>query len=189
MSSAGKLCAILLLMIGVGSASQANAQGTAADYERANGLKAKYEAAAIDIAGVPSWIGDTHRFWYRKLSRGVSVYMIYDADTQQKNAAFDHDKIAASLSRLTQNTYKSQDLNLGQLRFDNNLAWFSATVDGIAVRCTIVDSACSKFEPPARAQGPVKSPDGRWEAMIVNYNLAVRQVDTKEPIVLSTDGS
>ena len=177
------------MVMAVCFASHVYAQGTAADYERANGLKAKYEAAAIDIAGVPSWIGDTHRFWYRKLSRGVSVYMIFDADTQQKNAAFDHDKIATSLSRLTSNSYKPQDLTLGQLRFDNNLAWFSATVDGIAVRCTIVDSACSKFEPPARAQGPVKSPDGRWEALIINYNLAVRQVDAKEPIVLSSDGS
>jgi len=39
-------------------------QGTAADYERASGLKAKYEAAAIDIAGQATWIGVTHRFWF-----------------------------------------------------------------------------------------------------------------------------
>ena len=49
---------------------RALAQGTAADYERANSLKAKYEAAAIDISGAATWIGNTHRFWYRKLSRG-----------------------------------------------------------------------------------------------------------------------
>ena len=89
---------ILLLFLIAFYCSFAYAQGTAADYERASGLKAKYEAAAVDIAGVPSWIGNTHRFWYRKLSRGVNVYMVFDADTLQKNAAFDHDKIAASLS-------------------------------------------------------------------------------------------
>src|SRR5207248_7860891 len=43
------------------------AQGTASDYERARKLKAKYEAAAIDIAGAATWIGNTDRFWYRKL--------------------------------------------------------------------------------------------------------------------------
>ena len=32
--------------------SIALAQGTAADYERANGLKARYEGAASDIAGI-----------------------------------------------------------------------------------------------------------------------------------------
>src|SRR6185369_15889486 len=121
---------ILLLFLIAFYCSTVYAQGTAADYARANGLKAKYEAAAIDIAGVPSWIGNTHRLWYRKLSRGVSVYMIFDADTMQKNAAFDHDKIAASLSKLTNNTFKGNDLTLAQLRFDNSVTSFTATVDG-----------------------------------------------------------
>ncbi|MGZ8844776.1 MAG: hypothetical protein ACXW18_14010, partial [Pyrinomonadaceae bacterium] len=44
-------------------------QGTPTDYERANGLKTKFEAAAIDIAGPATWVGNTHRFWYRKLSK------------------------------------------------------------------------------------------------------------------------
>src|ERR1044072_3533335 len=106
------------------------AQGTAADYERAGGLKVKYEAAVVDIAGSPTWIGNTHRFWYRKLSRGVNTYMIFDADTSQKNTAFDHDKIAASLSKLTGNTYKAQDLSLTQLRFDSGVTSFSGNMDG-----------------------------------------------------------
>jgi dipeptidyl aminopeptidase/acylaminoacyl peptidase len=165
------------------------AQGTAADYERASGLKGKYEAAAIDIAGIPSWIPNTHRLWYRKLSRGVGVYMIFDADTMQKNAAFDHDKIAASLSKLTNNTYNPRDLSLTQLRFDNNVTSFTATIDGTLVRCTIADSVCTKFELPVRPQAPIKSPDGKWEVLIINYNVAVRQVGGKEPVVLSTDGS
>jgi dipeptidyl aminopeptidase/acylaminoacyl peptidase len=180
---------IPLLLIIFCFSSTLSAQGTAADYERANALKGKYEAAAIDIAGIPSWIGNTHRLWYRKLSRGVNAYMIFDADTLQKNAAFDHDKIAASLSKLTNNTYKPHDLSLPQLRFDNNVTSFTTTIDGLALRCTIADSACTKLENPTRQQGPIKSPDGKREALIVNYNLAVRAVDAKEPVVLSTDGS
>lgn len=168
------------------------AQGTAADYERANGLRTKYEATAIDIAGTPAWIGNTHRFWYRKLSRGANEYVIFDADTLKKQPAFDHEKIAASLSKLTSNTYRPQDLSLTQLRFDNNVTSFTATIDGTPVRCTIADSACTKVDPPApgnRPQPPVKSPDGKWEASINNYNLAVRPVESRDSIVLSTDGS
>ena len=180
---------LLLLIVVFCLSSTVFAQGTAADYERANGLKAKYEAAAIDIAGVPSWIGNTHRLWYRKLTRGVNVYMIFDADTKQKNAAFDHDKIAASLSKLTNNPYKSNDLTLPQLRFDNNITSFTTTIDSVVVRCTIGDSVCAKVETPARAQVSVKSPNGKWEALIFNYNVTVRSVDGKEGAVLSTDGS
>ena len=112
-------------------------------------LRTKYEAAAIDIAGAATWIGNTHRLWYRKLSRGANEYVIFDADTLKKQTAFDHEKIAASLSKLTNNTYRPQDLSLMQLRFDNNVTSFTATIDGTAVRCTIADSACAKVDPPA----------------------------------------
>ena len=188
--------AALLFLICVSFTRALYAQGTAADYERARGLREKYEAAAVDIAGPATWIGSTHRFWYRKLSRGANEYFIYDADTLKKQPAFDHTKMAASLSKLTNNTYKASDFSLTQLRFDNNITSFTASIDGTVVRCTLADSACTKIDapgfgtPPAnRPQQPVKSPDGKWEASINNYNLVVRAADAREPIVLSTDGS
>jgi hypothetical protein len=36
---------------------------------------------------------------------------------------------------------------------------------------------------------PVKSPDGKWEALVRNYNLAVREEGAREVTILSTDGS
>src|SRR5215831_6295385 len=82
-----------------------HAQGTAADYERANSLKSKYEAAVIDIAGPATWIGNTNRFWYRKLSKGVNEYIIVDAQSLTKQPAFDHTKIAATLSKVLGSAY------------------------------------------------------------------------------------
>src|SRR5215470_5827543 len=130
------LCSCSLFM-----SMRALAQGTAADYERANSLKAKYEAAAIGISGAATWIGNTHRFWYRELSRGAYEYIIFDADTLQKKTAFDHAKIAAALTKLG-STQKANDLQLTALRFDNNATTFNATVDGTPVRCVIADSTC-----------------------------------------------
>ena len=143
---------------------RALAQGTA-DYERANGLKAKYELAAIDISGAATWIGNMHRFWYRKLSHGVYECIIFDADTLQKKMAFDHAKIAAALAKLG-STQKANDLQLAALRFDNDAKTFNATVDNTPVRCVIADSTCTKVDPPnqqnrMRPQGPFTSPDGK----------------------------
>lgn len=186
------LSLLLLVAFYSGYPLRAYAQGTAADYERAIGLKAKYESAAIDIAGAPSWIGISHKFWYRKLSRGTNEYMIFDADTLQKKVAFDHAKIAASLSKLINNTYKPQDLQLTQVRFDEAITSLTANIDGSAIRCTIANSVCTRAEPPARGPrppGPVRSPDGKWEALINNYNLVVRPTETRDAIVMSTDGS
>src|SRR5262249_49002083 len=168
------------------------AQGTLADYERANGLKAKYEAAAIDISGPAAWIGNTHRFWYRKLSKGVYEYMVFDADTLQKKTAFDHAKIAAALSKLLAANLKANDLQLAALRFDNTDSTFFATVEGTPIRCVVADSNCTKVEPPNRAgrpPGPFLSPDGKWEASINNHTLLIRAVGSREPVLLSTDGS
>ena len=70
------LCAALLI-----SPPSALAQGTAADYERANGLRAKYEALAVNVPGPATWIGHTHRFWYRLSTSGGFEFRVYDADT------------------------------------------------------------------------------------------------------------
>ena len=183
---------VFVVLIGCFGQLSANAQGTAEDYERANSLKARYEAAAIDIAGPATWIGTTNRFWYRKLSKGVNEYIVVDAPSLQKQPAFDHLKIAASLSKLLAGSYKPQDLQLGALRFDNTGAAFFATVDGTSIRCTISDSVCVRVDNPFRNQrnsGPIVSPDGKWEALISNYNIAVRQSGSRDSTILSTDGS
>jgi hypothetical protein len=83
----------------------AAAQGTAADYARADALRARYENAAVDIAGPASTVGRTHRFWYRKSTRGIEQFMMIDAETRQTRPAFDHASIARSLSEATGNTY------------------------------------------------------------------------------------
>jgi dipeptidyl aminopeptidase/acylaminoacyl peptidase len=185
------MCLVLLLLPGM-SSRIAHAQGTPADYERAKSLKTKYEAAAIDIAGPATWIGNSNHFWYRKLSKGMNEFIVVDAQTLQKQPAFDHAKIAASLSKVTGTNYKAQDLPLTGLRFDNNGAAFFATVDGTSVRCTVGDSLCGRFDGPPRGQrpqGPVTSPDGKWEALINNYNVVVRPVGSRDLTFLSTDGS
>jgi hypothetical protein len=73
----------------------AAAQGTPADYARAQQLRATCERLAVDIAGPATAIGDTHRFWYRKTVRGAEQLVVVEADTQQRQPAFNHDDPAA----------------------------------------------------------------------------------------------
>jgi Dipeptidyl peptidase IV (DPP IV) N-terminal region len=200
----GAIWITIAILIGVCLPITAVAQGTEADYVRAAGLQAKYEAAAIDIAGPASWLGQSHKFFYRKTSRGTSEFIMVDAETLKKEPAFDHEKIAESLSKLTGKTYKAQDLPLGRIRFDDTGANFFALVDTTPVRCTVKTSSCTKVEPGAlggfggggggfgrrgRQEGPRVSPDKKWEASINNFNVAIRPAGTTEVIHLSTDGS
>src|SRR5438874_2618982 len=80
-------------------------------------------------------------------------------------------------------------------------ATFTATIDGTPYRCSISDSTCRKAEVGprvgaglgvgrrAREEGPRLSPDGQWEALVDNYNVAIRQVGGRTLTNLSTDGS
>jgi dipeptidyl aminopeptidase/acylaminoacyl peptidase len=177
------------------------AQGTPADFTRAEGLRARYEGAAIDIAGAPTVIGRTHRFWYRKSVRGGDQFVVVDADTQQKQPAFDHEKIARSLSAVTGKSYASLKLPFNTITFSDDAAAFTASVDGTPYRCAVVDSSCRKADAGPRAgaglgvgqrvrsDAPRTSPDGKWEALINNYNLAIQPAGTHALTHLSTDGS
>jgi hypothetical protein len=56
----------MVIGLALGPAPRANAQGASVDYQRANGLKARYESAAIDIAGQATWIGNTNLMKHNK---------------------------------------------------------------------------------------------------------------------------
>jgi hypothetical protein len=95
------LAPALALTITMALPSGATAQGTPADYARAEGLRTTYESLAVDIAGPATAIGQTHRLWYRKTVRGADKFVVVDADTGQRQPAFDHEKIPAALSTAT----------------------------------------------------------------------------------------
>src|SRR5690349_14133635 len=89
----------------IASAVSASAQVTTADYQRAQGLRDRYESAAVSVPDVPAWIGTTHRFYYRRTTSTGFEFVIVDADTQQKQPAFDHQRLADSLSKASGKTY------------------------------------------------------------------------------------
>ena len=65
---------------------------TEADYLRANSLRQKMQGLALNVTGPMNWIGATDRFWYRKSVAGGNVFMVMNAATLEKSAAFDHEQ-------------------------------------------------------------------------------------------------
>ncbi len=193
----------------------AAAQGTSADYERALGLRKKYESLVDTLPEGAHWIGKTNRFWYRRTVKGGHDFILVDAAAQTKGPAFDHAKLAASLSAAMNKTYGPLELPFGSIEFvdDDRAIQFAANAE--TWRCTLAAYACRKpapGEPGAapggrgRGQGAggqfafggrggapdaervLKSPDGQLEAIVWNYNVAVRDA-AKKQTVLTTDGS
>jgi len=192
---------VVAIMLAMGLwPSQAVAQGTPSDYARAEGLRARYEAAAVDVVSSPSVVGDTHGFWYRKSVKGGEEFELVDADTLQNRPLFDHARVAASLSRESGATYTALRLPLANLTFTSDGSSFTATVEGTAYRCTVADSSCRRAEATRGGRGlgggrlrtndaPRRSPDGKWDALVDNFNVAIRAAGSRLITHLSTDGS
>jgi dipeptidyl aminopeptidase/acylaminoacyl peptidase len=178
---------------------------TQADYERATGLREKYQAAIVDIAEPATWIEKSSRFCYRKSVKGGHQFVMVDADTQQKRPAFDHEKLAATLSKLTGRKLTAVTLPFNTFTFRDNEQVLDLRFDAAQWRCKVSDYTCTKsdlvgaFErrqppapctPPGADDRPRVSPDGKWEAFVANYNITVRPAGSKvKASFLSTDGS
>ena len=83
----------------------ASAQGTLADYERAEGLQARARGLVINQPGATNWIGESDHFWYAKTVRGGSEFVLVDAAAAVKKPAFDHQKLAAAINAVTGRHY------------------------------------------------------------------------------------
>ena len=177
------------------------AQGTQADYERANGLRKKYSDLAINIPEKATWIGSTNRFYYRKSVKGGYEWVVVEAPSLTKKPAFDHNRLAAALSQASGEELTGLTLPFAAFNYTNNEQAITFTFGGVGWTCTLNDYTCrrpSVDDNPARrgAQAgrqapdrPRASPDGQSEAYIDNFNVWVKQKGKKTAEALSFDGS
>ena len=170
----------------------ASAQVTQADYQRAQGLRERYESAAVAVPEPPTWVPSTHRFYYRRSLANGFEFVIVDADTQQKQAPFDHARLAAALTTASGRAYTATRLPFQTFTFNDALSAIEVTISGARWTCTLADYACHTPDLPQPGEirrgisGPVRgdtsaapprprmSPDGKWMAYIDNYNVAIR---------------
>lgn len=179
------------------------AQGTLADYQRAAALRAKYQEAALNIPERPTWL-EENRFWYRKSVPGGHAFVMVDAGTHAKSPAFDHEKLAASLSKAAGAAYTSVTLPFSTVRFVDHDHAIEVIAADLRWKCSLAEYTCEKAGSLGRRAGepfrnraqaaleenrPVASPDGQSEALIKNFNLYVRPKGKTEGTMLSLDGS
>ncbi len=107
---------ILVAIFVVFAAAPASAQGTLADYQRAEKFLPGNVRHQIYVADVtPHWIEKTSRFWYRKAGPSGTEFILVDATQNTSAPAFDHAKLAASLSRAAKREYYGDAIAVRQL--------------------------------------------------------------------------
>ena len=147
----------------------AEAQGTAADYARAEGFRSRIEGLVIDAPEAPTWVGrGSSQFLYRKSVKGGNAFVLADAATLEKRPAFDHDRLAAALAgavvRPTGPAITGVSLPLGRLaltdsgraiEFNFTARPGETVTDTSRWRCTLTDYVCARA--PVRPDSALRS--------------------------------
>jgi dipeptidyl aminopeptidase/acylaminoacyl peptidase len=125
------------------------AQGTRADYERAAKLRDKFQGLAVNVVEQPTWIGTTAKFWYRKSVKGGNEFVLVDAaaPAPAKTPAFDHVRLAASLSAAAGEKYTALTLPFPSITFTDKESAIEFVAVGQRWSCSLSDYTCKKLGP------------------------------------------
>jgi dipeptidyl aminopeptidase/acylaminoacyl peptidase len=128
------------------------AQGSQADYERANGIRNRFQGLAVNLPERANWIENTSRFWYRKSVKGGNEFVLVDAETLAKRPAFDHEKLATSLSSAAGGKYTAVTLPFNAITFIDNERAIEFAAAGSMWKCDLSEYACKKGGPAPQSQ-------------------------------------
>ncbi len=193
---------LLLAAIGA-SAFRSYGQVARADYDRALNLQKKYDSLPIDLPDNVSWLPTGDRFVYRKSVEGGHQFVMVDAASQAKQPAFDQTKLAVALSAASGDSYTALTLPFARFRFADDNAAIEFTAENTRWHCDLHAWVCHGhplfsgddygYDDTPKAENSadktLPSPDGKWLAYILNFNVEVRSKDGKQKYVLSEDGS
>ena len=141
--------AVLVTLVG---ATDAGAQVTPADYDRAMGLRNRWMYLTENVADPATWVDGTSRFYYRKTVKGGFQFVMVDARTLQRQPAFDHDKLAAGLGAATGEKYTGLRLPFDTFRFSGGERAIEITFNESAWTCRLPEYSCASRQGGARSR-------------------------------------
>ncbi len=171
---------------------------------RSIALRDEWQWLTRDIAFPATWDADGRRFHYRKTVAGGFAFVDVDAATRAKTAAFDAAALARGLGKALGRTVDPLGLPFEEFAFEDGRRAIGFAIGYEAWRCTLTDFACARAdEPHKRPRGfgvvrdlkvpalntPQRSPDGAWEALVIDDNLVVRRAGGGAEAWRSQDGS
>ena len=163
-------------------------QGKLEDYQRAekflpHNARKLVRNDRIEI----NWIDKSSSFWYRKDLPSGKSFLLFDPASNKIQPAFDHEKLAAAISKELGRKIEAINLPLANLvSFEPGRA-LSFELEGYRWTCSLKNYSLKKEKISPRPANELPSPDGRWMAVARNFNLYLRSADGSE-IQLTADG-
>ena len=171
------------------------------DYEHAASFLSFNTESLLYRTGVRANWMEGDKFWYSVNTEKGTEFFLVDPSKKSKTPAFDQTKLAAALSKATSRNYDAYKLPFQFFSFSPDGKSISFSADSrkwkydLKSAVVTADASAATAEPPSPATmgrrggfTEVISPDGKKAAFIKDYNLWVRNLETRQETQLTTDG-
>jgi dipeptidyl-peptidase-4 len=157
-----------------------------ADAERF--LPTRLLLAAKNAVVHPRWLGEADWFWYRRFGQDGYEFVLVDAASGAREAAFDHRAVAGALQALTGEEYDAGDLAVTDLAFAIDRSHVDVRVSGAVLRFDRVTGACDGRLERRIEKNVLLSPDSRLGVYCRDQNLFLIDPSSGESRALTTNG-
>lgn len=193
----GSLGILLLLFT-----ADLQAQGTLEDYKRSMVIETLFENKVYNAPVSFHWSNENTLWYVTNTAEGNKYFLITPSEKKQV-LAFDHSRLASSLSAILNKKIAPGDLKIGDLEFEKSRSAFTFSIDTLKFtadenyKLTKIESIKKENRDRGywgrnrdeKGNDPVLSPDKSFTAFIKNHNLYIKSKDSAEEIQLSYDGS
>lgn len=156
-------------------------------YERAERfLEQNIDSLILNNRVEINWTDDGEQFWYQRESDDGSTFVMVDPQSGTQNPAFDHQRLAESLTQEVSESFDRWNLPFDEFSYANSSEAIRFEIGEDQYHCDLDSYVCERV---AETESPAaESPDGRWVAYTDDYDLYVRNTQTQEIVQLTSDG-
>ncbi len=121
---------------------------------------------------LPHWFADGTRFWYRNdLRDRQREFIVVDAEKGSRERAFDHEKLAAALSKAAGKEYPAHQLPFDAIEFTPDAKSIQFKIADTTWRCDLGSYSCVKVEPARKPQAPTEPPSQPPSEALTEFDL------------------
>ncbi len=132
----------------------------------------------------------TSDFWYKLETEKGEKYYYFKGKSIKSDEAFDHIKLAASISVFTKKDADPDSLSLNGLKFIEDGNKIEFRLDTFLLETNLTDyKTTKKEEKEVTPKSQSISPDKKWIAEVRDYNLFLKSAETNEEFQLTDDGT
>jgi dipeptidyl-peptidase 4 len=106
----------------------------------------------------------------------VTEFILVDAPRNTSGPAFDHARLAVSLSKAAKREYQSTELPFDTFDYARDGKSISFQVEGTLWTCELEDYECKKGPEPVAGQYEEASPNKEWVVYVNEHDLYLRFV-------------